>query len=365
MIRNNKPGDVVILVSDRTRSIAHYGLILELLITELVDAGIDEENIECLVAVGTHRAHTVEENDKIYGACTRSIRFSCHDCHHDLVSIGKTSTDLEVLVSKRARSADFIIATGKINFHYMAGFSGGRKAVLPGIAGYETIRGNHCKLRREGVRQGAIEGNIIAREMREAAELFGLDYMMNMVETAENETSTVVCGDPVQAFKHGITMFKKQRVVEVARPADCVIVAAGDCRGDRTFYFSHKVLNTALPIVKPGGTIVCVAPCGQGLGNDAFTRLLSENTVDELLCTPEDAIAIGGHRAFQTARILHDYHVIVVTEKHMDKLSTMHFDTVSSIAAALERVQQHEGDDFTCYVIPDGHTVMPVMNGTS
>jgi nickel-dependent lactate racemase len=365
LFRNNKPGDVVILVSDRTRSITHYDRILDLLLTELVDAGIDEKNIECLVAVGTHRAHTEEENRQLYGNCSGSIRFTCHDCHKDLISIGKTSTDLEVMVNKRAQEADFVIATGKINFHYMAGFSGGRKAVLPGIAGYETIRSNHCKLRREGVTQGVIKGNIIAQEMNEAAEMFGLDYLVNMVETSDNKTSHVVCGDPARAFAQGLAVFKNQRLVEITQPADCVIVSAGGCQGDRTFYVGHKALTTAIPAVKSGGTIVLTARCAQGVGNDAFFHLLAENTVDDLLCASEDAITIGGHRAYQTARILHDYNIIVVTDENKDILSTMQFTVVSSMTAALERVQQREGDDFVCYVIPDGHAVMPVMKGTS
>lgn len=363
LLHKNRPGDVVIIVSDRTRSIEHYDGILKLLVGELVDNGVDEKNIECLVALGTHCPHTIDENNEVYGDLTQSVQFSMHDCHNNLMSVGLTSTGLDVQVNKRATEADFVIATGKIDFHYMAGFSGGRKAVLPGIAGFDTIQGNHCKLKRDGVMQGRVEGNIIAREMHEAAELFGLDYLVNMLETADKETCGVVSGDPIHAFDQGCALFKQQRCVPVQRVADCAIVSAGGSKGDQTFYVGHKTLNNIARIVKPGGFIVLVAQCAQGVGNDAFRQLLSERTVDDLLCTPEHEIRIGGHRAYHTARVLRDYNVIVVTDLNEKILADMKFTVVSNIATAVNRVKEHNGENFTCYVVPDGHTVMGVSNG--
>ncbi|MBN2620687.1 nickel-dependent lactate racemase [candidate division WOR-3 bacterium] len=362
MVRNDRPGDVVIIVSDRTRHIAHYAKILELLISELVDAGVDERAIECMVALGTHRRHTDEENRRLYGGLVDTVRISFHDCHKDLVSIGTTSTGLAVFVNKRAYNAEFVIATGKINFHYMAGYSGGRKAVLPGIAGYDTIRGNHCKLRRDGVAQGVVEGNIIAQEMDEAAHFFGLDYLVNMVENPSNETCGIFCGDPFNAFMQGCGSFKKQRFVTVPERADCAVVSSGGDPGDQNFYAGHKAINNVIPVVKPGGVIVLVAQCAQGVGNDAFQELLSDRTIDDLLCTPEHMITIGGHRAYQTARLLRDYTIIVVSDLKENLLSNMKFNVVSNISAAMQQVKDRIGDDFTCYVVPDGHTVMPVMD---
>lgn len=364
MLRKNRPGDVVIIVSDRTRTIAHYAEILSLLVSELVDAGVDERNIECVVALGTHRPHTDEESQHLYKALVQSLRFSNHDCYKSLISIGKTSTGLEVLINERAHSADLVIATGKIDFHYMAGFSGGRKAVLPGIAAYETIRSNHSKLRRDGVIQAKMDGNIIAREMNEASQMFGLDYIVNVVETPGHETCAVFCGEPYHAFKEGVAFFKKQRLVKVARTADCAIVSAGGTPRDRDFYVGHKVLNNVLPVLKPGGAIVFIAQCTQGIGNKAFFKLLQDRTVDDLLSVPEDAIEIGGHRAFQTARLLHKHKVYVVSDLEIEQVSNMKFIAVANINTALDQVRKDKGDNFACYIIPDGTTVMPVVNGT-
>jgi nickel-dependent lactate racemase len=363
LLRSNKPTDVVILVSDRTRSIAHYSEILTFLVGEIVDAGVDEKNIEFVVALGTHRAHTHEENSALYGALVSDFRFSNHDCHQHCVSIGTTSTGLDVQVNKRVRDADFVIATGKIDFHYMAGFSGGRKAVLPGIASYATIRNNHCKLRRAGVAFGALQKNIIAEEMAEAARLFGLGYVLNVVETSDNRTAHVYCGAPECAFAEGVAYFTTQRSVAVTEKVDCVIVSAGGYPHDKTLYASHKSLNSVVRAVDKGGAVVLVAQCCEGVGNEAFMRNMRENSCDTLLTCNENTIEIGGHRAFVTAQLLTDYKVYVLSDLDPDILEQMHFIPIRSVDECIKHLQREHGEHFRTYVVPEGRSILPVING--
>jgi nickel-dependent lactate racemase len=362
-LHRNKPGDVVILVSDRTRSIAHYSDILKFLAAEIVDAGVDEKNIEFVVALGTHRKHTADEQNALFGNLVSDFRFSYHDCHSNCVSLGTTSTGLDVQVNKRVRDADFVIATGKINFHYMAGFSGGRKAVLPGICSYATIRNNHCKLKRAGVAFGMLDKNIIAQEMDEAAQLFGLDYILNVVETADNKTAKIFCGMPACAFADGVEYFKTQRSVAVTEKADCAIVSAGGYPYDKTLYLSHKALNSIAGTVKKRGVVVLVAQCCEGVGNEAFMKNMRENSCDTLLACSEDRIEIGGHRAFVTAQFLKDYKVCVLSDLEPDILEQMNFTPVRSVDECMKRMQREHGEQFTAYVVPSGTTILPVMNG--
>ncbi len=363
VLRKNKPHDVVILVSDRTRSISHYAEILKFLVNEIVDAGVDEKNIEFMVALGTHRQHTLDEQKALYEDLVSDFHFSYHDCRANCVFIGKTSTGLEVCVNKRVRDADYVIATGKINFHYMGGFSGGRKAVLPGISSYATIRNNHCKLRREGVAIGVLENNIIAQEMDEAARLFGLDYILNVVETPDNRTTGVFCGNYQFAFQEGVAFFKRQRTVAVPGKVDCAIVSAGGYPHDRTFYISHKSLNSAARTVRKGGSIVLVAQCSEGVGNEQFMRHLQEKSCDALLSCSEENIEIGGHRAFVTAKLLKDYTVYVVSDLESDVLRQMNFIPMKSIDECMEQIQQEHGETFTVYVVPEGVSLLPMVNG--
>lgn len=365
ILKRNKPRDLVIIVSDITRSIADYEAILTFLVSEIIDAGIDEDNIEFVVALGTHRNHTPDENRSLYGDLISNFKFSFHDCHHDLVSIGKTSSGLEVQVNKRVKAADFVIITGRINFHYLAGFSGGRKSILPGIASYETIRNNHCKLKREGIAPGKIESNIIAQEMDEAAGLFGVDYLVNVIETHNRHIASVFCGDPVHAHNKGIDDFKTGHISKITERADCVIVSAGGYPNDKTFFKGHKVLSNVANAVRRGGSIILVAECADGVGNPAFERYMVDHGIEELLEYPETNIEIGGHRAFKTSRLLKDHKIYVVSNIDTRLLSQMKFIPVKDIDSAVGLIRKVHGQDFKTYIVPDGRSIIATINGSN
>lgn len=362
LLRKNKPHDLIIIVSDITRSIASYAEILQFLVGEIIDAGIDEKNIEFVVALGTHRQHTPEENKLLYGDLVNNFRFSFHDCHNNLTPIGKTSTGLEVKVNRRVWDADFVIATGRINLHYLAGFSGGRKAILPGISSYETIQGNHSKLRRDGVAIGKHRNNPIAQEMDEAGRLFGLDYLFNVVETPQKEIAQIFCGDAVFAFEEGVQFFKAQRTVKVSQKAHCAIVSAGGHPKDKDLFNSHKSLNAAVNAITSDGSLILVAQCSDGLGNDKFLNYMLTNTLDELITYSEQRIEVGGHRAFVTADILKNHKVYALANLDSDILSKLHFTQISTLEEGINLIKNNYGEEFKVYVIPDGGTVLPVMD---
>ncbi|HEC78119.1 MAG TPA: nickel-dependent lactate racemase [candidate division WOR-3 bacterium] len=361
LLHQNKPGDVVVLVSDKKRSITDYPRILEFIAAEIIDAGIDEKNIEFIVALGTHEPHSPEDNRRLYGGITADFNFVNHDCRGELVSVGKTGTGLEVLVNRRARQADFVIATGKINFHYLAGFSGGRKSILPGIAGYETIRENHSKLREDNILPGNMENNIIAREMAEAAHLFGIDYIFNVVETPDRSTARVFCGDMKYAFKEGVEFFLTQRRSFIDQKADCVITSPGGYPADGNFFLSHKVVNNSLNAAKKGGAFILVAQCQDGFGNEKFLDYMLNNDIDGLLNYPRERIEIGGHRAFVTAKILKEHRIYVLSELEPEILKRMGFIPLNDINQGINEIKKKSGDDFKAYVIPNGNAVLPVL----
>ncbi len=361
LLRKNRPTDLVIIVSDISRSIANYKKILKFLVGEIVDAGVDEKNIHFIIAIGTHRTHTPEENKKLFGELFDEFEFIFHNCNKDLVTIGKTSTDLSIEVNKRARDADFVLLSGRVDFHYLAGFSGGRKSILPGISSYDTIRTNHSKLRREGVAPGELKNNIIAQEMAEALELFKPDYLVNVVETTERETSRIFFGNPVSAFEQAVEYFCSRRNQSINQLGDCVLVSAGGYPQDNNFYNSHKSLNLAIHSIKPGGSVILVARCQDGMGNEKFLKLMQEHNIDQLLNYPEEKIEIGGHRAFVTAKILKQYKVYVLSEISPKILKSIGFIPINKIEEGIENIKKETGDNFKLYIIPNGKTVLPVL----
>ncbi len=363
LVHKNRPGDVVIIVSDKTRKIANYEKILKFLLSELVDAGVDEKQIEFLVALGTHQAHSDEDNRKQYGKLVEDFCFTQHDCHAGLVSLGKTTTGLGVQVSQRVHDADFVIATGRVDFHYLAGYSGGRKSILPGIASYETIRDNHKKLMRRGVWVGQVEGNIIAQEMAEAGDLLGIGYLLNVVETPDGETAEVFVGHHAHAFHEAVHYFSKARRVPITEPADCVIVSAGGYPNDRDFYHTHKSMNLAMSALKDKGSIILIGQCQGGFGNEKFMELMLDNKIDELVEFPEEKIDVGGHRAFLTARILKRHRVFAVTDLDSEMVRKIHFLPVGSVDQALNEVTKAHGAGMKTIIVPNGKAVLPLLNG--
>ncbi|MGD9379349.1 MAG: nickel-dependent lactate racemase [candidate division WOR-3 bacterium] len=363
LIRKNRPADVVIVVSDRTRKIANYDAIIRFLVSELVDAGVQEQNIEFIVALGTHRPHRDEENRERYGTLVDDFRFTQHDCQRDLVSLGKISSGLDVRVNRRVQEADFVIATGRVDFHYMAGYSGGRKSILPGVAAYDTIRNNHQKLVRGGVWIGNTDGNIIAQEMAEAADLLGVDYLLNAVETPEGETAQVFCGHHVHAFQQAVEYLYTARRVRINAAAECVIISAGGYPNDKDFYHTHKSMNLAMATLKQNGSIILVGQCEEGFGNDKFMQLMLDNRIEDLLRYPEEKIDVGGHRAFLTARMLRSHRVYALTDLDPDKLRRIHFIPIESVAQGVEAAQKEHGRDMRTLVVPNGKVVLPLLNG--
>jgi nickel-dependent lactate racemase len=266
-------------------------------------------------------------------------------------------------VNRRVKEADFVIATGRVDFHYLAGFSGGRKSILPGVASYETIRNNHKKLVRSGVDIGCSDGNIIAQEMAEAAGLVGIDYLLNVVETPKRHIAQIFSGDPSGAFQEAVIFFTAARQVGIPVQADCVIVSAGGFPQDKNFYHTHKSINLAMHALTQSGSIILIGQCAEGFGNEKFMQLMLENELESLLHFPEEKIEVGGHRAFLTAKILKAHRVYALTDLDADIVRKIGFNPIQSIDEGVDAVKREQGDGLKTYVIPNGKAALPSLNG--
>ncbi len=360
ILRKNRPGYLVIIVSDISRNISNYCKILDILVGEIVESGVDEANIEFIVALGTHREHTSEEQKELYGSLPEKFKFSFHNCHQNLKEIGKTSTGLKILINEKVVAADFVITTGLINFHYLAGFSGGRKSILPGVAGYETIRANHAKLLRSGIGIGSIEKNIIDFEMAETAQIVGVDFALNVIEDLNRNTVWVKAGKLKVVFKQGVDFILKNYSRPIKKQADCIFVSGGST--NRDFFNAHKILNFAIDYIKPGGAIVLFAKCENGLGNEKFVKYLKEYRIDTLLNFDEKEIEVGGHRAFVTARILKNYKVYLVTSIDQEILSQLQLRSIKVPNSIIDELKRNYGENFTAFVNPDGIRIKAICD---
>lgn len=267
-----KPGDTVaIVVSDITR-LVHTDMMLPVIVEELNGAGIADGDITVITAQGTHRAHTPEEDDIVCGKdMTRRLRIVQHDCRDagQMVCIGTTSYGNDVYINRAAAEADKVILTGAVSLHPMAGFGGGRKAVLPGIAGYDSIMRNHILALTEEVGGGCnplcdvslIDRNPFHDDMDQAAAMLNPAYLVNTVFTPDGALYEVVGGHWHDAWEKGCQDLLRIASVLVRELADVVIASAGGYPKDMNLYQSTKAHMNAVFAAKPGGIMIFALDC--------------------------------------------------------------------------------------------------------
>ncbi len=356
----------VIVVSDFTRGVPYkrpsFNLLLPI-IDELKSGGIKNEDIKFLVGTGAHRPHTDKENRDNFGdEIVDNFQVISHECDKDLVSLGKLSTGNELLVNKLIKESDLVVMTGLITTHYFGGYSGGRKGILPGVAGRETIRANHAMVRRPGVGIARLEGSPINEEMEEAAAKAGVDFLFNVVINDKKEIVSIVAGDLKDAFYAGVDACNKLYKVKIDKLADAVIASAGGYPKDVNLYQTMKTMNNAKEVVKEGGTIVMLTESREGIGSETFDKWLSAaSSLDELLNTPEEKIVVGGHTAVINSKTLKNYDVYVLSMMKKDFLEKRFFKYTENLEDALDKIRAKQGNDFKAYVMPQGGLIYPCL----
>lgn len=269
---------VAICVCDITRP-APNRLTLPPLLRRLHEAGIPEEGITILIATGLHRQATREELDVILGPeIAARYRIANHDARDRAQHrfLGATGRGTPVWIDDRFLSADLHITLGFIEQHLMLGFSGGRKLVAPGVAGEDTIKTIHSPrfMREPAATEGSIANNPLHAELVEIARMAGHDFIVDVTMTQEREISGVFAGDPVEAHAAGVEFLRDRSMERLPCLADAVITSAAGYPLDLTFYQSIKGITAAHHIVKPGGRILLLGECAEGMGSPEFAEKL-------------------------------------------------------------------------------------------
>ena len=266
-----------ISVCDITRP-APNRITLPPLLKRLHAAGIPKEGITILIATGLHRAATTEELDIILGPeIAATYRVASHDAR-DFAShrrVGTTRRGTPVYVDERFVAADLHVTLGFIEPHLMLGFSGGRKLIVPGVAAQETIKVIHSPrfMREPLATEGSTEGNPLHAELLEAAALARHDFILDVTLTQEREISGVFAGDPVKAHAAGVEFMASTSLTPLDGLVDAVITSSAGYPLDITFYQCVKGLTAAQHIVKPGGKMLLLAECAEGVGSHEYARL--------------------------------------------------------------------------------------------
>lgn len=338
-----RPGEsVAILVSDSFRQ-TRIDRVLPILVAEFEEAGVSPERIRFVFATGTHRGPTEPEARNILGDAIYD-RFRGQILSHDpwtpseLTFVGTTSRGTKVSINRRVYECDRIIATGSVVMHYFGGYGGGRKSVVPGVASAETIAHNHAlNLDPESdrlnpaVRIGAMEGNPVAEDMLEGTKLVGVDAIVNTVLNRKGQIAGIFAGELEAAHAAACTFARSICAVPLERPADLVIAASPHTRN---FVQTHKALFNANLAVRPGGRIVLLAPCPEGIGGEQFVKWLRLEDRAAIIRALRKQSEINGQTALST--IEKGPHTLMVTGMPEDDVRLLRARKEPSFQAAID-----------------------------
>lgn len=356
MVRSGQT--VAIVTSDITRTCPTH-LLLPALMDELTEAGIKDEDVQLIFALGSHRAHTAEEKTKLAGPEMAS-RLSLLDSDpRQTVFVGTTSRGTRIEAFTPVVEADFRIALGNVEPHYFAGYSGGSKAVVPGVCSLTTIQDNHAMMVQERASAGVLDGNPVREDLEEGAALIGLDYILNVIVDANHRVIAAAAGHPVEAHRWLCQVLDYHRKVPVKQQADIVIVSAGGFPKDLNLYQAQKALENAAAAVRPGGCIVWLAECPDGLGNPVFEEWLVGATADDILTRIQQRFVLGGHKAAAIATVLKKASVTLVSSLPPELIEDCGLRPFADFDLALEAALGDAGPDPVITVIPSGSAVLP------
>jgi nickel-dependent lactate racemase len=331
-------------------------------------AGIGTENLTLLVATGAHRKPTEEEYRQILGPHYDRLRPRCvhHDAHkeEEMADLGRTRNGTPILLNKRLFEADRIIATGSVEPHYFGGFTGGRKAFLPGIAAFRTIEANHKQALSPQARSLALEGNPVHEDMMDALPLIKAPVFSFMtVLDKEQAVAAAAAGDLLSSFYAAVETARRIFCVSIPARAD-IVVSVAKFPMDIDLYQSQKAIDNGALALKDGGDLILISSCRDGIGDEAYARLLAEAS------SPADALdriragyKLGYHKAAKMAEVSGRATVRAVTELSAERLKSMFIEKAPSPQAALDKALQKARDrGIPCpkiLILPDGCVTVP------
>jgi nickel-dependent lactate racemase len=357
-----KPGQsAAIVVDDHTRGLPCH-LLINPLVEQLQEAGVNEKDITIIFGTGTHRATTLEEQQSLLcDVSCRDHQVVVHSCDaKDLVHVGTTSYGTEVEINRKFHDADLHLLTGDIGYHYYAGFGGGRKSVLPAVSGRATINKNHGMLTDEKASTGNLEGNPIHLDMTEAARLARTDFIVNFVRNTHKEIVAAYAGDLEQAFLEGAKFADSLGRVEIKEKADIVITSSGYPK-DINLYQGTKAMVHALGAVREGGVLIALLECREGIGNQVFEEWAHQYpSYDELSHQIQTNFIMGGHKIFYMAQGAKRVHQYLISNLDPQELEQYYYVTpFKSVESALDAAFDQVGRDSTVWAMPHGTDVLP------
>jgi lactate racemase len=358
-----KPGEkIVIVTSDVTRPMPSK-LVLPLIIEELLAAGVSYGNITIVFGLGSHRKHTDEEKKYLVGDEIYS-RIKCVDSDVTRCRmLGTTSRGTPAEIFDIVADADRRICLGNIEYHYFAGYSGGAKAIMPGVSTRAAIQANHSAMVKEAARAGAIDDNPVRQDIDEVVEFVPIDFILNVVLDENKKIIKAVAGHQILAHREGCKFLDGLYKVAIPGRADIVITTPGGYPKDINLYQAQKALDNAKHAVRDGGIIILMASCNEGFGEEVFEKWINASTSpDDLIEKIGRNFELGGHKAAAIALVEKKAGIFIVSDLPEAKAEKLYMKPFYTMQEALDKAFEEMGQDAGVLLMPHGGSTLPVVS---
>ncbi|MDR2180699.1 MAG: nickel-dependent lactate racemase [Synergistaceae bacterium] len=353
---------VVIVTSDVTRPVPS-AKILPVLLDELRRNKIKMTDVTVVFALGSHRGHTEDERVRLAGEsvfeCVRCIDSDPGDC----VNMGRTASGTPVDITRVVAGADRRICVGNIEYHYFAGYSGGAKAIMPGVSNRSAIQANHSRMVHPRARTGLLEGNPVREDLEEAIRHCPIDFIVNVILDDKKEIVHAVAGDYIKAHRAGCRFLDGLYRKDIGSRADIVIASQGGAPKDLNLYQTQKALDNAKHAVRDGGIIILVGACQEGFGESTFERWMGEaDSPRSLIERIQRDFQLGGHKAASIALVLEKAEISLVSEMPARSVEKTFMRPFGNVQNALEAAFEKLGKDASVLIMPSAGSVLPVAD---
>ena len=355
-----RPGEkVAVVTSDVTRPMPTYQ-VMPAILDELYAGGVKPEDITLVFGLGSHRRQTEAEIKKLAGdRAFQEIR--CVDSDpDDCVRFGVTARGTPVDITRAVAEADRRVCLGNIEYHYFAGYSGGAKALMPGVSTRAAIQSNHSLMVNPDACAGKLAGNPLREDIEEAARMVGIDFILNVVLDEHKKIVCAVAGDPVKAHRAGCRFLDQFYLKFIPERADIVLVSQGGSPKDLNLYQTQKALDNAKHAVKKGGVVILIGSCREGLGEETFEAWMTQSPSPESMIERiRRDFCLGGHKAAAIAMVLQSADIFLVSDLKDDFVRKIFLTPYPSAQAALDAALQKLGPDATILAMPYGGSTLP------
>lgn len=349
---------IVIITSDITRPMKSK-TVLPYILKEFQEANVDKDDITIVLALGSHRKHTEEEKIQLVGEevynTVKVIDSSMNDCKNFGTCKNGTPVDIFTPVA----DADRIICLGNVEYHYFAGYSGGAKAIMPGVSSHAAIQANHSNMVKEGSYAGNLDTNPVRQDIDEVGKHIKIDFIFNVLQSSDKTIVGAFAGHYIDAHRAACRALDAMYKVNIKEKADVVVVSPGGYPKDINIYQAQKALDNARHAVKDGGTIILCASCREGFENDVFKKWMMTKTKEQMVKEIKENFVLGGHKAAAIAMTMMKSEIYMVTDYDKNTIEHMGFKYFNDLQDAVDSALNKSGCFSNVIVMPAGGSTLP------